>query len=59
MNAFQVALKLDPICRNCKNFDFDMEDGGMYGICKHSKIVGKSGRITLKEANQYCDEVMK
>ena len=55
--AFQKAEKLDEICRNCKEYDSDMEIGGMYGFCRHAQSIGKSGRSIVKEANQYCDEV--
>lgn len=57
MKAFTRADKLDEICRNCREYEADYEIGGMYGICRTAKAVGHKGKRTVKEANQYCDEV--
>jgi hypothetical protein len=56
MRAFQLAAKLDEICRNCANYDADMEIGGMYGICIFAERQGRTGPGIVKEANQYCNE---
>ena len=57
MRAFQVASKLDEICRNCVDYDADMEIGGLYGLCEYARRLGLSGPRIVKKANDYCNEV--